>query len=121
MILQEKQLNPAEAIINRLLIPLSETLADLKNRGYQLEFRREATCLYCIGLSIWITPDSFIVDEYYHFEDVSNVDGDRILYAISSLQGLKGFLVDTCFVYEDNISPEMIQKLKWEYELRGNY
>lgn len=119
MILQEKQFKPVKVIIHTFLIPMSisEPLNDLKKRGYQLEFRREATCLYCIGLNSWIAPDSFIVDEFYHFEDVSNMYGDRTLYAISSLQGLKGFLVDTCLVYEDNISPEMAYKLKLEYAL----
>jgi hypothetical protein len=34
-----------------------------------------------------------------------------VLYAVSSIQGLKGFFVDACFVYEDNISPELAQKL----------
>ena len=96
---------------------LQETLAEIKSRGYQLRFRREATCLYCIELNRWITPDNFFVDEHYYFEDVSNMDRDRVLYAISLLQGLKGFLVDTCFVYEDNISAEMSQKLRLEYVL----
>jgi hypothetical protein len=117
MILQEKQFETVKVIPVRFQAPLSigETLSDLKKRGYQQTFRREATCLYCIELSNWIMPDSFMVDEYYHFEDTSNTDEERILYAISLTEGLKGFLVDTCFVYEDNISPEMAEKLKWEY------
>jgi hypothetical protein len=90
---------------------IRERVADLRSRGYQLQFRREATCLNCIELSCLITPDSFNVDEYYHFEDASNTDKERVLYAVSSIQGLKGFFVDACFVYEDNISPELAQKL----------
>lgn len=113
MIHQEKKLKPSEMIAG--VISINETITDLKKRGYQLEFRREATCLYCIELNTWIEPDSFIVDRYYHFEDSLAADRDRILYAISSTQGQKGFLVDTCFVYEDNISPEMMQKLLLEY------
>jgi hypothetical protein len=113
MILEENQVS----ILNPMSI--SETLAGLKKRGYQLKFRREATCIYSVELNHWITPDSFIVDEYYHFEDSSNIDRDRTLYAISSTQGLKGFLADTCFAYEDNISPEMLQKLNPEYILSG--
>lgn len=117
MTLQEKQLIPAHVIPN--LESISGIVADLRSRGYELKFRREATCLNCIELSCLITPDSFSVDEYYHFEDTSNTDRERILYAVSSIQGLKGFLVDACFVYEDNISLEMEQKLKWEYALYG--
>jgi len=98
---------------------LAETLEDLKTRGYQLQFRREATCLFCHELNQWVTPESFVVDEYYHFEDAASIDEARTLYAITSGEGQKGFLVDTCLVYEDNISPEMTQKLRWEYEVPG--
>jgi hypothetical protein len=83
-------------------------------RGYELKFRREATGLNCVDMSCLITADNFSVDEYYHFEDPSNTDRERTLYAVSSVQGLKGFLVDACFVYEDNISPEMARKLSWD-------
>ena len=104
-----------------LTMPISQKMAELKKGGYLLKFRREATCLYCIELNQWITPDSFTVDEYYHFEDSLNTDEDRMLYAISSIEGQKGLLVDTCFVYEDNISPEMMQRLKWEYTRLTTY
>lgn len=90
---------------------LSQTLSLLKQRGYLLNFRREATCLYCFELDRWIAPDSFIVDDHFYIED-ANPDGDRTIYAITTAQGHKGFMVDTCFVYEDNISPEMFRKLQ---------
>jgi hypothetical protein len=93
-------------------LSISEIVADLKSRHYSLSFRREATCLHCMALNWRITPDHFTVDEYYHFEDPLRPDGDRMIYAISSTQGHRGFLVDSCFVYEDNISVEMMQKLQ---------
>lgn len=92
---------------------ITEALGKLKRKKYKLKFRREATCLYCFQLHEWIAPQDFTVDQYYYFEDILNPDADRILYAISLSNGLKGFLVDTCNVYTDNISPEMEQKLKW--------
>ncbi len=110
---QEKQLMSRHVILN--LDSINEIVADLRSRGYQIKFRREATGLNCIELSCLIPPENFSVDEYYHFEDTSNTDRARTLYAVSSLQGLKGFLVDACFVYEDNISHEMAKKLTWEY------
>ncbi len=109
---QEKQLKPMQIIIHPASI--KEKVADLKKRGYHIRFRRETTCLYSLELNRWITPDSFVVDEYYYFEDGSNTDGDRMLYAISSTQEFKGYLVEPCFAYEDNISREMAQKLIWE-------
>lgn len=91
---------------------ISEVLNKLKREEYKLNFRREATCLYCFQLHEWIKPEDFAMDKYYYFEDLLNPDAERILYAISLAQGGKGFLIDTCNVYVDNISPDMMQKLK---------
>ena len=92
-------------------LSMNERLSDLRNKGYILKFRREDTCLYCYEWHQWIWPEDFEVDGSYYFENIQNPDEDRILYAISS-QGAKGFLIDECNVYTDNISPEMILKLK---------
>ena len=58
-------------------------------------------------------PEDFVVDEYYYFEDILNPDAERMVCAISLTGGLKGFLIDTCNIYTDNISPELLRKLKW--------
>ena len=108
---KEKQLSNIHTLHG--LESIDQIVADLRTRGYELRFRREAIGLNCTELSYLITPDDFNVDEYYHFEDALHTDRERTLYAVSLVQGLKGFLVDACFVYEDNISPEMAQKLKW--------
>ncbi|MES1217818.1 MAG: phosphoribosylpyrophosphate synthetase [Bacteroidota bacterium] len=88
-----------------------EALNKLIGKEYKLKFRREATCIYCFQLHEWIMPEDFEVDESYYFEDILNPDADRMLYAISLSQGGKGFLIDACNVYIDNISPEMEQRL----------
>ena len=90
-----------------------EVLNKLKRKEYKLNFRREATCLYCFQLQEWIKPEDFTVDRYYFFEDILNPDAERVLYAISVSQGGKGFLIDTCTIYADNINPDMMKKLKW--------
>lgn len=92
-------------------ISVADALTDLKNRGYKKEFRRNSTDLYCIELKEWIAPEQFNVDEYYHFEEISSPDIDRVIYAISVNAGIKGVLVDAYGVYADNISSEMVQKL----------
>lgn len=119
MILRQKQFKPAEGITNRMMPPvsLSEAIGDLKERGYRYKFRREETCLYCVELGSWFTPDSFTVNEYYHFEDDAGTHGDRMLYAITSKRGLKGFLADTCFSDADSVIPEIIEKPVPEYAL----
>ncbi len=91
---------------------ITEALNEVKARGYKLKLRRETTCLYCFEWRQWIMPENFDVDESYYFEEIETPDADRMLYAISLSQGVKVFLIDTCNVYTDNISPEMMQKLK---------
>jgi hypothetical protein len=117
MIIRENTSEPPKGTVIKGAI--SEKIADLQKRGYKIMFTREATCLYCIELNRWITTDSFTVDECYHFEDASNPDRDRLLYAISSTHGFKGFLIDASFVYKDNISKEMARKLIFDYSLAG--
>jgi hypothetical protein len=92
-------------------LPITDVLNQLEKKDYKLKFRREATCLYCNELRQWIMPENFNIDESYYFEEVETPDADRMLYAISLSQGIKGFLIDTCYVYTDSISPEMLQKL----------
>jgi hypothetical protein len=86
-------------------------LDELKRKGYQLKFRRDAECIYCFEWSQWIKPASFKIDEFYYFAEPVNPDASRMLYAISLSQGGKGFLIDSGDVYMDNISPEMKRKL----------
>ena len=91
---------------------ITAALNKLKRKGYKLEFRRETTCLYSFQLLEWIMPEDFTVDDYFYFEDLFNPDAERVLYAITLSRGLKGFLIDSCNVYMDNVSPAMAQKLK---------
>lgn len=91
---------------------ITEVLARLKKRKYKLRFRREATCLFCFQMNEWIMPDDFTVDRYYYFEDILNPDAERMLYAISLRKGGRGFLIDACNVYTDNMSGEMMEKLQ---------
>src|SRR5215813_4210820 len=104
---------------NRVLIDatnkdwvIAEVLSKLKRQHYKLRLRRETACLYCLQSNEWIGPPDFTVDKYYYFEDILHPDSERMLYAISLPQNRKGFLIDTCNVYIDNISAEMMQKLK---------
>ena len=91
---------------------IAQKLNELNAMGYELKFRREAACIYCFEWQQWIMPANFRVDLLYYFEKTSNPDEDRMLYAISLSQGGKGFLIDSCNAYMDNISEEMIRKLK---------
>ncbi|HEY0744648.1 MAG TPA: phosphoribosylpyrophosphate synthetase [Chryseosolibacter sp.] len=90
---------------------LSETLNDLKKRGYSEDFNITPTCLECSSLNLQLHPEDFKVDEYHRFEGMSNPDDNAIVFAISSNDGVKGTLVDAYGVYAENLTDAMIRKL----------
>ena len=90
---------------------LVDALTDLKDRGYSFDFKKEFSSLYCQELNLWIEPEQFNVDEYYRFEEGSDPDDNSIVYAISSIHGVKGVLVDAYGVYAESVSFDMARRL----------
>lgn len=93
---------------------LSEALNDLKKRGYTEDFELQQHCLQCASLSLELEPEKFTVDEFYRFEGMSNPDDNSIVFAISSIDGVKGTLVDAYGMYSENLTESMIRKLKFK-------
>ena len=84
---------------------LLDALYDLKERGYKANFESQTFCLYCGDLDIRLDPEDFHVDEIYHFKDSAGQEGPAV-YAISSVTGVKGVLVDTNAVYAGSAGSE---------------
>jgi hypothetical protein len=63
-------------------------------------------------LRTWIWLENFTVDNSYYLEVTETPDADGMLYAVFILQLVKSFLLDTCNVYMDYISPGMMEELK---------
>ncbi len=91
---------------------LSEAINDLQLRGYSYDFNLEPERLKCASLELEIHPEDFKVDKTYRFEGMSSTDGNSILYAITSKDGIKGLLVDAYGVYAENISEAMRKRLR---------
>ncbi len=94
---------------------LVDALPDIKRRGYDADFEMQTDCIFCKALDIQLQPEAFMVDELYRFEEDSDPGGSSILYLISSVKGIKGFLVDAYGVYAANISFNMAKKLRLHY------
>ena len=93
---------------------LSEAISDLATKGYTEDFSAEPECLHCASKDIRLHPEDFQIDEFYRFEGMSNPDDNSILYAISGVDGsVKGLLVDAYGVYAEQLSPSMIEKLRF--------
>lgn len=92
---------------------VTDALNGLTEEGYVLDFNLNADCVECKALNMQLFPDNFVIDKFYRFEGASNPGDNAIVYAISSVKGLKGTLVDAYGVYADSLTNEMIKKLKF--------
>ena len=93
---------------------LSQTIEYLQSKGYTEDFNLKAEHLESIQNKNKILVEEFEVDEIYRFEGKTNPGDASILYAISSEKhNLKGLMVDAYGAYSGQLSPEMIQKLRY--------
>ena len=91
---------------------LSQTMAQLKKRGYIHDLNLCSHHIECHALKLKLHPEDFDIDEVHRFEGMSSTDDNSVLYAIQSKKGIKGLLVDAYGVYAENISEAMRLKLK---------
>ncbi len=92
---------------------LSEAINDLTKKGYTANFNIKSDCLECAENELLLRPDEFEIDEIYRFQEMSDLDNESILYAISSSQNnIKGLLVNAYGIYSDTATTELISKLE---------
>lgn len=91
---------------------LSEAINDLVKKGYTFNFNLKQDCIWCAANDMQLQPDEFEIDEVYRFQEMSDVDNESILFAISSIQNkIKGLLVNAYSIYADTASTKLIEKL----------
>jgi len=90
---------------------LVETLEKLRMEGYKEDFNIRFDSLIC--RDVCLLPSQFEVDKVYRFEGNTNPSDEAILFAISSIDGkIKGVLVNSYGTYADEMTEELIDKLK---------
>ena len=96
----------------RTYTTLSEAINDLAKRGYTANFTIENDCIVCAENMLRLHPEEFTIDEVHRFQEMSDLDNESILYAISSAQhGLKGVLVNAYGIYSETATTELVEKL----------
>ena len=91
---------------------LSEAINDLTNKGYIYNFNMKENFIECPENQCQLQPDEFEIDEKHRFQEMSDVDNESVLYAISSSDGsVKGLLVNAYGIYADYASFKLVQKL----------
>ncbi|CAM4348490.1 hypothetical protein SAMN06265348_112179 [Pedobacter westerhofensis] len=95
---------------------ITEAVADLEMRGYEYDLNLTADGLECKSLDLFLMPEEFEIDEFYRFEGMTDPDDSAVIYAVSSPVGnLKGVVIDAYGVYAENVSPELLDKLKMHH------
>ncbi len=92
---------------------LVEAIQGLKSQGYVEDFNLKAHCLECQNGAFEVHTDEFQIDKFFRFEGNTDPSDQSIIYAISSdKHRLKGILVNGYGIYSEDMSDEMMEKLK---------
>ncbi len=89
---------------------VSEAITELRKKGFTVDFNLEENCLVC-------HPDKFSVNEFeivdiYRYEGNTDPADEATVYAIESKSGVKGILVAGYGISADNMSTEILRKLR---------
>jgi hypothetical protein len=88
---------------------VTEAVEGLHSRGFDVDFNLKENCLVCHDKTIDI--NNFEIMEVYRFEGPSDPSDEAVVYAIQSLDGIKGVLVNGYGISADAMSSEMARKL----------
>lgn len=92
---------------------LSEACSDLRKRGYTLDFNIIFDKIHCVENGLCLNPAEFEITEFHRFEGNTDPSDEEIVYAIESKDGkIKGIITTAYGTYSDDISGELMQKLK---------
>lgn len=91
---------------------LEKCLNKLEDKGYTDQYRMESGRLECITTGRKFTPEDVIAVNFYRFEGPSNPDDMSILFAIETVDGRKGTLVDAYGLYADEETGEFMKTVE---------
>jgi hypothetical protein len=92
---------------------VTEAVEGLKERGYTVDFNLHENCLVCHDGKF--NPADFEIAEVYRFEGDSDPSDEAVVYAIESITGMKGVLVNGYGVSADPLSSDMAKKLRIQH------
>lgn len=91
---------------------LSQATDNLEKRGYTYNFDLQPDGIECKKLDKTYAPEDFHIDEFHRFEGMTNPDDMSIVFAVTTVDGKKGTLIDAYGTYSDPLSAKMLQKMK---------
>jgi hypothetical protein len=92
---------------------LTEAIAALKLQGYSTDFNLQENSIVCSTGKHELFATDFVIDKSFRFDVDENPADQTVLYAISSVsQHVKGILINAVGIYSDDVSNELLEKLK---------
>ncbi|MBI3138780.1 MAG: hypothetical protein HYZ15_09365 [Sphingobacteriales bacterium] len=92
---------------------LSQAVNGLRERGYTVDFNLGENCLVCNGNKYDIRD--FGITEFYRFEGDTDPADEAVIYAIESINGIRGILVSGYGVSAEGMSADMANKLSFHH------
>ena len=93
---------------------LSGTLADLGRQGFTHHFQVVGHRVRTLDGGGTFGPDQVLIRKWHRFEGVSDPDDMAIVYALESVNGTRGTLVDAFGVYSDPAISAFMEKVRFE-------
>ncbi len=92
---------------------LSEAIDALKAQGYTEDFNLKKNCIECENGKHSLKHNEFKIDKSFRFDVNEDPSDQSVLYAISSwTSNVKGVLVSGYGMFTDELTNEMLEKLK---------
>lgn len=88
---------------------LADTVDDLTGRGFTEHFGVSGDGLRAFDSGQTFRARDLVIREYHRFEGVSDPDDMAICYAIETLDGVRGVLVDAFGVYSNPLVSAFLQ------------
>jgi len=96
-------------------ITITDALADLKKRGYTIDFNLTLVGKPNSNSHVALPGDRFEIAEVYRFEGETNPDDEAVIYAIESINGIKGILINGYGVSTEPAVDEFIARLSFRH------
>jgi hypothetical protein len=88
---------------------VSEAVNGLKKRGFETDFNLAENCIVCQSGKFDV--NDFEIAEVYRFEGNTDPSDEAVVYAIESVTGVKGVLVNGYGISAESMGDELVKKL----------
>ena len=96
--------------MKKLLLTL-KYLAQLTSKGYKDSFELVSNGIKSLSTGVILSPEHFTIKEYVRIDGIKDPKDASLVYAIETVDGLKGALITAYSAFNEMLSPELVKKL----------